>query len=219
MVPTILFLLIFAACLGLLYPEGMWTNALRLVNVVTAALLATNFWEPAARWLDDWQPSYTYVCDFFALWGLFALFMLVLRAGTDVLSRVKVKFLKLADRIGSGVLSACIGWVLVCFTATTLHTAPLAREFMFGGFKPESRATGSTLGIRSPEVYWLSFVQYCSRGPFARMADEAETKSEKYVFDPRGEFMPKYATRRARLEAHMEKAGTRSLRVDPVKGD
>jgi hypothetical protein len=124
---------------------------------------------------------------------------------------VKVRFLKLVEQIGSAFFAACIGWVLVCFTAMSMHTAPLAREFMFGGFKPEDRAASSW----SPELYWLGFVQYCSLGPFCRTATEAESKADKYVFDPRGEFMPKYATRRARLEAHMEKPATRSLRVDP----
>ena len=37
----LLLLLIFAAAVGFLYPEGMWSNAVRLINVVTAALLAT----------------------------------------------------------------------------------------------------------------------------------------------------------------------------------
>ncbi len=67
--------------------------------MVTAALLATNFWEPAARALEGWQPSYTYVFDFIVLWGLFAVFMIVLRVATDFLSPVKVRFIKLAERI------------------------------------------------------------------------------------------------------------------------
>ena len=45
--PLLMFVILFAivaACFG----EGMWSNAVRLVNVVTAGLLATNFFEPVA---------------------------------------------------------------------------------------------------------------------------------------------------------------------------
>ena len=49
---TLLLLLIFVGCIAALYTDGMWSNAIGLINVVTAALLATNFWEPAADWLE-----------------------------------------------------------------------------------------------------------------------------------------------------------------------
>ena len=38
-----LLVVIFIAVAISLYTEGLWGNALRLINVVTAALLATNF--------------------------------------------------------------------------------------------------------------------------------------------------------------------------------
>jgi len=204
---SVLLFLIFGACVACLYAEGTWTNAIRLINVVTAALLATDFWEPAAAWLDGWQPSFTYVWDFVALWGLFAIFMLVFRGATDFLSKVQVRFLKVADRIASPLLAVAIGWIVVCFAATTMHTAPLAREFLFGSFQPEKRAISSW----SPEVMWLGFVQHTSLGQFRRSATEEEQKQDKYVFDPRGEFMSKYATRRASLESQVQATG--SLRV------
>ncbi len=206
---TLLLLVIFLACVGVCYPEGMWTNAIRLINVVTAALLATNFWEPAAAWLDGWNNSYTYFWDFIALWALFALFMVILRALTDHISKVKVRFLSIADRIGSGLFAAWVGWVMVCFTLMTLHTAPLSRNFMFGGFQPEQRMF---LGF-APDRKWLGFAQKMSKGPFCRSATPDEWKQEKYVFDPQSQFMPKYATRRANLEAHV--AATGVFRVLP----
>ena len=84
----------------------MWSNAIRLINVVTAALLATNFFEPLAAWLDlSCAPSFTYVWDFLALWALFAVISTVFRLLTDKVSQVNVRFLGLADRIGSSVFS------------------------------------------------------------------------------------------------------------------
>jgi hypothetical protein len=213
MLLALILLLIFAACVGFLYAEGTWTNALRLVNVVTAALLATNFWEPAATWLDAWQPTYTYAWDFLALWALFAMFFSVLRVLTDAVSRVKVRFLTLADHVGSALLAACIGWVMVCFTTMSLHTAPLARNFLAGSFNPQNPRM--LFGLVGPDRQWLGFTQKMSRGAFCRSSSESDWKAEKYVFDPRGEFIPKYATRRANLEANMAKPGARSIRVDP----
>ena len=49
---TFLMLAILFAALATLYTEGMWSNAVRLINVVTAALLATNFLKAAANWLS-----------------------------------------------------------------------------------------------------------------------------------------------------------------------
>ncbi len=216
---TILFLLIFTGCLAALYTEGMWGNAIRLINVVTAALLATNYWEPAARWLEgfsEFLATCTYFCDFLALWGLFVVFMVVFRLITDTLSRVKVRFLKIADRIGSVVFAVWIGWVMVCFTAMSLHMAPMGRNFFFGGFVPEQRAER----FLCPEMKWLGFMQKQSRGALCRTAKKEDIQREPAwendktrTFDPRGEFMPKYATRRAKLEGYNDEHN--ALRVRP----
>ncbi len=168
---TLLFILIFVGCIAALYTEGMWGNAIRLINVVTAALLATNFFEPAARWLEGYSQTfatYTYIWDFLVLWGLFAMFMVLLRLATDFLSRVKIRFLKIVDQIGSVLFAAWVGWVMVCFTAMSLHTAPLGRTFLRGGFVSEQRAESSLC----PEVKWLGFVQRQSRGAFSRASTE-----------------------------------------------
>ena len=136
---TLLLLVVLAACVGVLYPEGLWSNAVRLINVVTAALVATNFFEPVARWLDGMADSFTYFWDFVALWGLFCAAMVVMRVATDLISRVKVRFLKIVDRVGSAVFALAVGWVMVCFVTMTLHTAPLAKEFLWGGFDPSQK--------------------------------------------------------------------------------
>lgn len=192
---TILMLVILFACMATLYSEGMWSNAILLINVVTAALLATNFFEPLAQWLDEWQPSYTYVWDFLVLWGLFSLFMIIFRIVTDKVSLVKVRFLKVAERIGSGVFALLIGLVMVSFTMMTLHTAPLAKNFLFGGFDPDPNVR-MFLGL-APDRQWLGFMQSVSRGAFCRLTTPEE-------FHPDGKFMETYARRRAALEENVK---------------
>ena len=222
--PALLFV-IFIACVATLYTEGMWGNAIRLINVVTAALLAVNFWEPLARWLEGFNASFCYFWDFLALWGLFGLFMVLFRLATDFTSRVKVRFLSVVDRAGSVFFAIWVGWVMVCFTAMSLHTAPLARNFLFGGFDPQRR-----MFVMAPDRQWLGFVQKVSRGSFSRTAGKAELDQKKYgsdvneqeqklcVFDRKGEYIPKYATRRANLEAYLkEKKVFRVLPADVVR--
>jgi len=207
---TLVLIVIFFACVACLYTEGIWGNAIRLINVMTSALLATAFWEPVATWLDGWDSSFTYVWDFLSLWGIFVVFMIVFRMATDFLSKVKVRFLTIADRIGSTILAAWIGWVMVCFTLMTLHTAPLARNFMWDGFQPEQQMF---FGL-APDRKWLAFTQKMSLGSFCRSGTEKGT-NETTVFDPGAEFMPKYATRRARLESHNSTTGTVRVREKP----
>ena len=44
--------LLFAAVVAWLWREGMWSNAVTLFNFVTAALIATNYWEPLATMMS-----------------------------------------------------------------------------------------------------------------------------------------------------------------------
>lgn len=227
---TLVLLAVFFACVASLYREGMWGNAIQLINVVTAALLATNYFEPAAAFLAGWQPSYTYLWDFLVLWGLFALFLSLLRAVSDLLSRVKVRFLKIVDRIGSGFFAMCVGWVMVCFTAMSLHLAPLGEDFLRGSFQPDSPEKRTFFGL-GPDRMWLAFVQKCSRGLYARTlsreelarrqygsaADEPEAQRKLAVFDRHSEFIYKYRQRRVNLEAHVNSTGR--LRVRPEDFD
>lgn len=204
----LLMLVILAACIGVLYPEGLWSNAVRLVNVVTAGLVATNFFEPLARLIEgwgEWFASATYFWDFLSLWILFAVTMIVMRLATDMISRVKVKFLKVVDRAGGALFAACVGWVMVCFVMATLHTAPLAQNFLFGGFDPSRRML-----LVGPDRMWLGFVQHVSKGSLAR--------SEPAVFDPDNQFMNKYNDRRGALEKQVtEKMSFRAAAGDAPK--
>ncbi len=210
----LLMLGIIAACAGTLYPEGLWSNAVRLVNVIFAALLAVNFWEPLARWAEQMEPTFTFFWDFLCLWGLFCVFLVIFRLLTDFISRVKLRFRKIVDRIGSAFLSLWVGYVMVCFTMFTLHTAPLAERFMGGGFQPGE----NNFFFLAPDLQWAGFVQKMSLGPFCRtLTDEelsqygpAAEESEKHlaVFDRQGDFVPKYAARRRWVEEYLQQYGT-----------
>ncbi len=194
MILTLLLLVILAVCVAMLHQEGLWGNTIRLINVVTAGLLATNCFEPLANTLQDYLPRHDLYLDFVALWGLFTLFLALMRLATELASRTVVQFLPLVDRIGGPLMAATVGWVMVCFTLMSLHMAPLSGRFLYGSFQPEKPMF---LGM-APDRLWLGFVQRLSLGAFSRGA--SPTDPEEHVFDRDGLFLPKYASRRAALD-------------------
>jgi uncharacterized membrane protein required for colicin V production len=193
---NLLLLVIFACCVAFSVQNGLWGNALMLINAVMAALLAVNYFEPLAGWFESFNSSYTYLTDFLAMWLVFVVAITILRVLTDKLSTVKVKFRQPFDQIG-GVLFGCwLGWVMVCFTLMSLHTAPLARNFLDGAFQPEPESR-MFFGM-APDRQWLGFMQKSSVGAFSKRAPKGSPDLHK--FDPHGEYVLKYAERRARFE-------------------
>jgi uncharacterized membrane protein required for colicin V production len=198
MVINIILGIILLACVASLYNDGLWSNAIRLINVIFAALLAMNFFEPLADALDGWNSSYTFVWDILSLWSLFFIFALILQLLTSKISQVKVKFLKIVDQIGGLVFAFWIGWVMICFTLTTLHTAPLSHDFAgFAVDKDEKMFIGT-----GPDRLWLAFTQKQSMGCFGH---SPANEPDKYVFDPQARYMLNYHFRRAKLESKNKK--------------
>jgi len=193
---SVLMLLILVTCVGTLYTEGMWSNALRFINVVIAALLATNYYEPVALLLEKNMPSWTYVVAFLALWGLILVILIAEVELTNRISRVKVRFLKIVDQIGAAAFAVLIGWTMICFTMTSLHVAPMSRTFLFGGFNHETKMFGGL----APDRKWLGFMKKLSRGAYS--------ESPVVEFDPKNEWMNTYASRRTKLQEQINSRDT-----------
>ena len=192
---TLILLVLFFGCIAAWAKAGLWSNLITLFNIITAALLACNYWEPLSNWLDKQDASYTYLVDFISLWGIFAVSMGLMCAATDALSKVKVKFKQPVDLAGGIVIAAWASWILVCFTTMSLHTAPLARSFL--GFQPEPQSR-MMFGL-APDHRWLGFLHKESLGAL----------SGGQVFDPQGEYIFKYSDRRGRFEKEKD------MRVNP----
>ena len=107
LLPVVL-LAVFFACVAMMFNEGLWNNAIMFFNVMMAALLATNYFEPLADWLQRKDPSYMFVVDFLSVWAIFAVVLVVLRLATDKISRVKVRFKRPVD-IAGGIFFAAVG--------------------------------------------------------------------------------------------------------------
>jgi hypothetical protein len=193
MLPLLL-IVIMVGIFATIMRDGLWSNLLMLINVVTAGLVAMTFFEPVAALLTKQLPKGTLFWDMLALWGLFAASLGVMRAVTDMVSKFRIRFKPPVEMVGGYVLALAVAYVGMAFAATTLHTAPLSREFLWGGF----RAQDPLLFGLKPDRQWLAFVQRVSQGSLARLTDEKN--AEQYVFDPKAEFMPKYASRRSKYE-------------------
>lgn len=181
---------LFIAVAFALWREGLWSAAIMLLNLLLAATFATAWYERLVAFLMGRMASYDYLLDFIALWGLFAITLLVLREVTDRVSRRKVRFRKPVEMFGCPVVAAVASWIFVCFTAASLHTAAVPRDViqatpeatMFFGLEPDRR--------------WLQWVRGSTAGgPFA---------VAKNGFDPEADFILRYATRRRMLEDQPE---------------
>ncbi len=169
---------------------GLWGNVIMLFNVVIAALVATNYFEPVAEFLDKQMPTFTYFWDFVAMWLLFAAVCGVLCAFTDAMSKVRVRFKKPVEIGGGLFFGAVIGWIMICFTLFSLHASPLHTTFMGGGFNPFEPMFFGT----APDRQWGAFVAGQSTdGPLA-------SGDEQFVFISRNpqnrSFVTSYMKRR-----------------------
>lgn len=205
MLLTILLVLIFAGVFASLMTQGLWSNTITLVNVITAGLVATNYFEPVADYFDRQEPAFTYIWDLVAIWLLFGFTMVGMRAATDYLSNVKVRFFKPVEQAGGIVMALWVSWIVICFTTMTLHTAPLARHFLGGSFQRDPEAK-MFFGL-APDRVWLAWVHRESKGTLSRFGGVAP-------FDPNGDFIVRYANRRSEFEKQLTltaKGGDKSL--------
>src|SRR5690349_9599014 len=100
-------LLIFAGTVAALWFQGLWSAAVTLVNLILAAMLAMNFYEPICTLIEEnGGASWTYVLDFVVVWVLFFLAFGILRAITDGLSGTRVSFPLPVEMAGRGLLGA-----------------------------------------------------------------------------------------------------------------
>lgn len=205
MILNIVLILLWIICIAFLWNEGMRSNLLSFLHSVLAGMIATNYYEPVANFFEQRGSSFTYFWDFLALWLVFGLSFSLMRAISDELSKVRVRFKLPLEKSGNIALSILTGWVFVCFANMTLHTAPLSRNSFRGTFQPSPTAQ-HFFGL-GPDLAWLGFVQNASRGGFSQPDENAVATDPAdkglRVFDPEGNFVLKYGTRRQHLSEEL----------------
>lgn len=187
---TVFMWIIGFVVLASLVANGAWTNLLMFINVMLAMLLAANYFEPLAAFFDKRWPTYTYLWDFIALWMIFALAFMILRAATDQLSKVRVRFRKPVEWTFGILFALLIAFSMSSFTYFTFHTAPLARNFMWDSFQPDPRVAG-------PDVWTRAFYGITSAGSLSRW------KPIVFDSDRQNPFLYRYGWRRAAFEKQL----------------
>ena len=193
-------ILILILVIAMLFADGLWSNTIALINVVLAALLATNYFEPAADFAESHAESYTYIWDFVSLWVLFFAAYAVLSTITQSISKHRVRFKMPIEVGGRFAMAAAIGVIMMGFFTMTMHTAPLGRTAVRGSFQKTPMAN-NVFGF-APDRIWLGFVQSRSRGPLS--VSDPVGPDGKREFDPNSEFVIRYGQRRKDLEDQME---------------
>lgn len=195
-----LLLILFIAVFGSLLRDGLWSNTITLLTAVTAAVIATNYFEPVADLLTGFVPSMLHFWDLFALGLVFTLSYVLLRTIGTKLSRFRVRFHPPVDNFAGVFVAACTAWTAVMFVCFAMHLAPLSRNFLSGSFDPEQKMF---FGLE-PDRKWLGFMQKLSNdGAWGRnVPGEAGTAAT--TFDPKSEFMLKYASRRDWLDKSLD---------------
>jgi len=234
---TLLLVVVMLVCIAFLWNEGLWGNAITLVNVVMAGLIATNYFEPLSAFIEGiggTMLSYTYVWDFLCLWLLFVFVFGVMRVVTDKLTKTKVYFRAPVEHAGRVIVALTVAYVMMAFTCFSLHTAPLAEHSFGGSFHRARKVSPYTLDLNGkeittdvdiqhhflglgPDYHWHEFVQMLSQAP-----DEYHMTGpvsrwtlggwEKRTFDPHDRYFFKYGARRRWLEEHNEETG--NIRVN-----
>jgi hypothetical protein len=135
--------------------EGAWGAGLTFLCVLFAGLLAMNFFEPVAGYLDGMGAgAYS---DIIALVGLFTLFTFLGRLATDQISPTEIEFDARVYQAARWLFALATGYTTMAILLTALHTAPLPREFL--GFKPEGN---NFFDVCAPDRQWLGFTQHVS---------------------------------------------------------
>ncbi|MDA0659017.1 MAG: CvpA family protein [Planctomycetota bacterium] len=191
---TLLLLVVFLITTAMLWNEGLWNNALSLIHAVLAGLVAANGWEILADYLTKQVPEYTYVWDFLSMWIIFCVTYAIFRATAEQLSKHRIKFKLPVEQTGRILFAIWTGWIMVCFTMFSLHTAPISKNAFRGGLKHEV-GEKNFLGL-GPDLLWLALVQSCSKTSLSRTAGPDRVQT----FDPYSNFRGRYAARRAVLE-------------------
>ncbi|MBA4015650.1 MAG: hypothetical protein C0483_00535 [Pirellula sp.] len=193
-------LILFISIVATLLRDGLWSNTITLFSTVTAAVVATNYFEPVADLLTGFVPAMLHFWDLLALGLVFTVTYVLLRTIGTKLSRFRVRFHPPVDNFGGVLMAAFIGWTAVMFVCFALHLAPLSRNFMGGSFDPEQ----NMLYGLAPDRKWLGFMQKLSNGGAWGRNVSGDSDTAATTFDPKSEFMLKYASRRAWLDTKLD---------------
>ncbi len=126
--------LLFAA-IAMTVNEGLWNNAIALLNVLLAGLLGIFGGVPLGNFLlaqAGKAPESTWYFVLGGIWVVFALSVTIMHLATRYVSGVRMRFLPLLDKVAGPLMGILVAVMLTSFTAYTLERVPIqAGEWSF----------------------------------------------------------------------------------------
>ena len=200
----ILLLIIIVIVTWCVASEGAWGACILLFSVLFGGILATNYFEPFAAFLESVFASsgqWKYRWDFIAFSLLFGLFVTGVRVYSEYVMPTYMHTDGLTHDVVRWPTALITGYLTMAIILTSLHTACLPREFI--GFTPERK---NFFGIVAPDRQWLAYMQYLSENQLVRIDRPQIFDGPKYAVVP-GQpeqiwpsFPIRYAFRRSEIE-------------------
>jgi len=221
-----LLLAILGIVVWLVSTDGPWGAGITFVAVLIGGFFAMNFFEPFAALLSQavmLSPEWAVRWDIIAFWSIFSLVVFALRT---VGEQLLPTYAELSPPVYQGarwVFSVLTAYAFVAITCTSLHIAPLPREFL--GFSGESH---HLFGL-GPDRQWLGMTQYVSERSLSRIrSDGLPTLFDGAVFPSNPDdartvqvwtsFPIRYAARRQQYAAGGVAQATQTTVAPPPSG-
>jgi hypothetical protein len=190
---TVMQLIIAFLTFGLAYvltSEGLWGSALMFFNVLFAAMISFNFYEPLAKLLDSTGINWGF-SDTLCMLGLFCVALVALRLTTETIAPVMVRFPLPVYHAGRLIFGLAGGALTMAIVILAFHAAPVHKKI----FNAIDHTSKPPFGLGLDHM-WLGFFQYETGAVFSNMGYGRPDPFHAYghggrvnVFDPKAAWL------------------------------
>ena len=204
MILMIATLLIILATVWSQYRNGLFSSVAMLIKVVIAGLVAFNFFEPIADFLDPVFQNNILAGseDLISLLVLFSVTLFILRLFTNQLAPEMIEEHGALQHFGAGGVGVVTGYLLAGFLTCALQTLPIDENFM--GFEPRNPSEPGYRSFCPPDRVWLVLMRHAGAYPFTWNEEprpEGASAVERYAtFDRNATFELRYLRYRRHTE-------------------
>lgn len=170
--------------------EGLWSATVMYFNILIAGIVSMSLFEPLADAAEGVYPYGTMFWDFLCLMGVFAVAVVCMRLTTDFISKRRVRFPVLVDKIGGIVMALMAAGLLNSILLFATFVAPIPPEFGLTNAKADSVTFEETAFLNSAQR-WEVLCRLMSQGSLFPILAEPN-----HTFDQYGNMLPRYIKRR-----------------------
>jgi hypothetical protein len=187
---------IIVLILGMMYAltsEGLWGAALMFFNILFSALIALNFYEPAAALIVQNMSAASGYADTACLIGIFVVTLFLLRITTESIAPAMVRFPNWLYHLGRLFFGLAGAALTLAFLLLAYETSPVHKK-VFSVVDYEFKPPFG-LGI---DRYLLAFFQYTTGQVFADYRNDVNDPryGTARIFDPRGDWLIRHQNAR-----------------------